>query len=168
MAEDNQYLSLSLPLNGLKYEDSIYIYNKPHLLCGTNWDKNIPVFNSKDKIALPTNFDIPQTVDWFNTQLNLILNNLNPDKVSYKLTINNVSNNYVSNVYYGQAILNLLCYQKGIQIGHTSPSSIVASKFNQPKGFDLHAYLTGQIGNHPPYWDKAMKDTALITLLQLD
>jgi hypothetical protein len=34
------------------------------------------------------------------TQLELILNNLQPDKVSYKLTINNVTNNYVSYVYY--------------------------------------------------------------------
>lgn len=135
------------------------------VLTGT---KETPVFNSKDKIALPANFDIPQTVAWFNTQLDLILNNVNPDKVSYKLTINNVSNSYVSNVYYGQAILNLLCHQKGIQIGHASPSSIVTIKFNQPKGSDLHAYLTDQIGSHPPYWDKAMKDTALIALLQLD
>jgi hypothetical protein len=126
-----------------------------------------PTFNSKDKISLPKNFDIPQTVAWFETQLDLILNTLNPDSVNYKLTINNVSNNYVSNVYYGQAILNLLCYKKGVPIGHISPTSIVASKFNQSKGTNLHTYLEGLIGSHPPYWDKNMKDTTLIAQLQL-
>ncbi|MHC8949183.1 hypothetical protein [Sphingobacterium hungaricum] len=129
--------------------------------------KSQPTFNSKDKIVLPTNYDIPQTVAWFETQLDLILNTLNPDKVSYKLTINNVSNNYVSNVYYGQAILNLLCHKKGVSIGHTSPASIVVGKFNQPKGTDLHKYLTELIGSRPPYWDKTMRDTALIALIQL-
>jgi|GEM_PF-1460969 len=129
--------------------------------------KSQPIFHSKNKIALPANYDIPQTVAWFETQLDIILNTLNPDRVSYKLTISNVSNNYVSNVYYGQAILNLLCYKKGIQIGHISPASIVASKFNLPRGSDLYVYLNNLIGSHPPYWDKTMKDTALIAIIQL-
>lgn len=141
--------------------------SKDIYLVGLTGTKTQPVFNMKDKISLPANFDIPQTVAWFETQLDIILNTFDPDNVSYKLTINNVSNNYVSNVYYAQAILNLLCQKKGIAIGHISPSSIVVSKFNQPKGTDLHAYLTGLIGNHPPYWDKTMKDTALIALIQL-
>jgi hypothetical protein len=129
--------------------------------------KGNPVFNSKDKIALPVNHNVPETVAWFETQLELILNNLNPEIVSYKLSISNVSNNYVSKVYYGQALLNLLCFKKGILINHTSPSSIVVSKFNQPKGTDLYEYLNTLIGSHPPYWDKTMKDTALIALIQL-
>ena len=126
-----------------------------------------PAFNSKEKIVLPGNYSIPETVAWFETQLELILDNLQPDSVSYKLTINNVTNNFVSGVYYGQAVLNLLCHKKGIPIEHTSPSAIVPSKLNQPKGTDLHAYLDTTIGSHPPYWDKVMKDTALIALLQL-
>jgi len=126
-----------------------------------------PSFRKKEKILLPENYSIPETVAWFETQLELILSNLDPDNVSYKLTINHVTNNYVSCVYYGQSILNLLCHKKGIQISHTSPSAIVASKFNQPKGSDLHAYLDALIGSHPPHWDKVMKDTALIALIQL-
>ena len=66
-----------------------------------------------------------------------------------------------------QAILNLLCYKKGIQIGHISPASIVVSKFNLPRGSDLYVYLNNSIGSHPPYWDKTMKDTALIAIIQL-
>lgn len=127
--------------------------------------EDAPVLNKKEKIALPINNSIPDMVGWFETQLESIIQTLNPNIISYKLTINNVSNNYVSNVYYGQAILNLLCNKRGICIKYTSPSSIVASKFHQPKGADLYEYLDKLIGSHPPYWDKTMKDTALIALM---
>ena len=35
-----------------------------------------PVLHSKGKILLPANYDIPQTVAWFETQLDLLLNNV--------------------------------------------------------------------------------------------
>lgn len=130
-------------------------------------EKDNPVFNSKNKIKLPANYSIPQTVLWFETQLDLIINAINPNAVSYKLTINNITNSYVSNVYYGQAILNLICSKKNIPITHMSPSSLVPSKFNLPKGADLHKHIDDTIGTHPPYWDKTMKDTALISLTLL-
>lgn len=78
-----------------------------------------PILHSKGKILLPANHDIPQTVAWFETELELLLNNIQPDNVSYRLTVMKVTNNYVSNVYYGQGILNLLCHKKNIQISHT-------------------------------------------------
>lgn len=134
------------------------------VLTGT---KPTPIFHSKNKIALPANYDIPQTVAWFEAQLELLLNNIQPNVVSYKLTINNVTHNYVSSVYYGQAILNLWCHKKGIAITHVSPSAIVASKFNQPKNTNLHTYLDNLVGAHPPYWDKTMRDTTLIAQIQL-
>jgi hypothetical protein len=126
-----------------------------------------PVFSSKDKISLPSNHDIPETVAWFETQLSLILDSKNPVGVAYKLTINNVTNNFVSNVYYGQAILNLLCHRRNISITYVSPTAIVPSKFNQPKETDLLIYIDGLLGKHPPYWVKEMKKTALISLIQL-
>lgn len=91
-----------------------------------------PTLGSKAKITLPANYTVSQTVAWFETQLELLLNNINPSTVSYKLTINNVTNSMVQNCYYGQAVLNLLCHKRGIPIAHTSPSSIVVSKFGLP------------------------------------
>ena len=126
-----------------------------------------PVLHSKGKILLPANHDIPQTVAWFETQLEMLLNNIQPTKVSYRLTVMKVTNNYVSNVYYGQAILNLLSHKKGIQISHTSPTSITASKFNQPKGTNLTAYIENLLGKQPAPWDKGIKDTALMALINL-
>lgn len=128
----------------------------------------IPSLKSKGKILLPTNYDIPQTVVWFETELELLINNIQPNKVVYKLTINNVKNIYVSNVYYGQGILNLICGKKGISISHISPVSIKPSKFNQPKEIKLHDYLESLIGKHSSPWDKGIKDTSLIALSSLE
>ena len=86
-----------------------------------------PKLHSKGKILLPANYNIPQTVAWFENELELLLNSIQPDNVSYRLTVMKVTNSYVSNVYYGQGILNLLCHKKNIQISHTSPSSITAN-----------------------------------------
>lgn len=130
-------------------------------------NKVSPIFDSKNKISLPVNYTIPRRVEWFETELTHILNTVHPDKVAYRLTINNVTNQYVSNVYYGQAILNLLCNKKSIAIESTSPASIVPSKFNQPKNTDLYNYITIVLGNHPPHWDKKMKDASLMALNSL-
>jgi Holliday junction resolvasome RuvABC endonuclease subunit len=126
-----------------------------------------PTLHSKGKILLPANHDIPQTVAWFEAELELLLNNIQPDSVSYRLTVMKVTNNYVSSVYYGQGILNLLCHKKNIQISHTSPASITANKFNQPKGTNLSAYIEGLLGKQSSPWDKGIKDTALIALINL-
>lgn len=126
-----------------------------------------PTLHTKGKIILPANFDVSQTVAWFETELELLLNNIKPNTVSFRLTIMGVKNNYVFNVFYGQAILNLLCHKKGIPITHVSPASITVNKFNQPKGTNLTTYIEGLLGKQPAPWDKGIKDTALIALINL-
>lgn len=126
-----------------------------------------PKFNSKGKINLPTNHSISEKVIWFENQIEMILNDVNPEKIAYKLTVSNVTNAMVQNSYYGQAILNLLASKKKIDINHIAPTSIVTSKFNLPKGSNLHDFLDAQIGTHAPHWDAKMKDTALMALILL-
>ncbi len=128
---------------------------------------NTPNFVTKNKISLPANHSIPETVDWFENELTAILNNVNPDKVVYRLTINNVTNNYVSSVYYAQAILNLLCHKKQIEINYCSPASVKPTKFNQPNGTNLENYVDNVLGAHPPHWNKNARNSALIAILQL-
>lgn len=134
------------------------------VLTGT---KLAPILHSKGKIVLPANHDIPQKVAWFETELELLLNNINPDTVNYRLTVMRVTNTYVSNVYYGQAILNLLCHKKNIQVSNISPSSITVTKFNKPKGTNLTTYIEGLLGDQPAPWNKGIKTTALMALTLL-
>jgi hypothetical protein len=126
-----------------------------------------PNFISKNKINLPANHSVPELVEWFENQLTAILNGTNPDRVSYRLTINNVTNNYVHCVYYGQSILNLLCHKRQIDICHTSPASVKPGKFNQPNSTNLETYVDGVLGTHPPHWNKNMRNSALVAILQL-
>lgn len=128
---------------------------------------NNPNLLLKNKILLPENHSVSELTEWFKSEISAILNNVNPDKVSYRLTINNVSNKYVFHVYYGQAILNLICNNKKIDIIHTSPASITVGKFNQPKDTNLQDYVDNVLGTHPPYWNKDMRNSALISILQL-
>ena len=128
---------------------------------------NAPNFIAKNKISLPANYSVPETVDWFENELTALLNTYNPDKVSYRLTINNVKNNYVQNVYYAQAILNLICHKRQIEICHTSPSSVKPGKFNKPNGTNLENYVDNVLGTHPPYWNRNMRNSALVAILQL-
>ena len=134
------------------------------VLTGT---KLSPVLHSKGKISLPANHKVPETVAWFETELKLLLNTIQPDKVNYKLTVMKVTNTYVSNVFYGQAILNLLCYKQSIDISHISPASITVSKFDLPKGTDLYVYIQNLLGKQPAPWNKGIKMTALMALVML-
>jgi hypothetical protein len=135
------------------------------VLTGT---KKNPILQTKGKLVLPANHNVSQTVEWFETELNLLLNSIKPQRVSYKLTITNVTNNYVSNVYYGQAILNLICVKKNIAINHISPSSIKPGKLNLPKETNLYAHVENCFGKQSSPWDKGMKETTIIALLNLD
>jgi len=133
-------------------------------ICALQGTKQNPILKSKNKLSLPTNYSTAQTVEWFETELNLILNREKPSLATYKLTISNVNHNFVNKVFYGQAILNLLCVKNNITIDHTSPSSIVTSKFNLPKGTDLQAYIDQLLNSPANPWDVKMKDTALMAL----
>ncbi len=129
--------------------------------------KASPSLHSKGKVALPKNVQIPETVCWFEKELHDLLLEIKPDVVSYRLTLNNVTNNYVFNVYYAQAILNLLCAKNGLNITHLSPASIKPGKFNLPKETKLVDYIEQLVGKQPSPWDKGMKNTVLSALMYL-
>lgn len=126
--------------------------------------KVAPTLLAKNKITIPANHSAPELVDWYEKQIAIIFNGCSPQVASFKLTINNVTNDYVKYAFYGQAILNLICHQKNVLVHHLSPSALVPSRFNQPKGTVLHTYINNLIGSHPPHWDKNMKDCVLIAL----
>lgn len=88
-------LSFTFSSNGLYY-------------VGLTGTKAQPTLHSKGKILLPANHSVSQLVGWFENKLEMLLNDINPDSVSYKLTITNVNNNMVHNCYYANARLSNL------------------------------------------------------------
>ncbi len=137
------------------------------LVCVLEGSKAGATIKYKEKLTLPS-VNTAEMTEWFETELNLILNRENPDSATYRLAISNVKNATVTKVYYGQAIYNLLCFKKNINIDHTSPASIVPSKFGLKKGANLYDFIDNALGSQSSPWDIKMKDTALMTFMLLD
>jgi hypothetical protein len=135
-------------------------------VCALSGTKDEPELVFKHKLSIPV-YSTPETVEWFETEFKLIINREKPNLATYRLTMTNVNHNYIGKVYYAQAILNLICAKDNIVVEHTSPTSVVASKFGLPKNADLQAYIDSQLNSPGNPWDVKMKDTALMALNRL-
>jgi hypothetical protein len=135
-------------------------------VCALNGSKRYPELLFKHKLSIPA-YSTSETVEWFETEFKLIINREVPDMATYKLTMTNVNHNYIGKVYYAQAILNLICAKENIAVEHTSPTSLVASKFGLPKDANLYAFVNDQLNSPGNPWDAKMKDTALMALNRL-
>ncbi|TAI49634.1 hypothetical protein [Flagellimonas allohymeniacidonis] len=127
---------------------------------------NPPVIIEKNKIVLP-NMETDELMEWFETQISLIIDKHKPDKISHKISSALSSLVQIKNSCYPQGILNLIAKKKGISINSYSPQGINATKFGQPKKTDVYEYIDPIIGVHKPYWDKATKDSVLIAWFNL-
>ena len=126
-----------------------------------------PTIVEKNKIGYPNNMDTADLMEWFETQLSLIIDKHQPDKISHKISTNITKLDQIKQSCYPQAILNLLCKKKNKPINCYSWQAINATKFGQPKKTDVFAYIESIIGTHPPYWDKATKEAVLVAWFNL-
>ncbi|GGF67233.1 hypothetical protein GCM10011338_19250 [Alteromonas lipolytica] len=119
-------------------------------------------FVEKDKISYPKALDVASTAGWLETQIGLLLDKHTPNAVGYKLPLTHSSTKPIQNSIFPLGILNLCCNKKNISIAHFTSQGINATKFGLTKKDDVYAYVDAHIGQHPPYWDKATKDAALV------
>lgn len=115
----------------------------------------------KGRIVYPKSMSISELTGWFETQINLLLNKHNPNKVGYKIPLSLTSTRSIQNSIFPLGILNLSCHKKGIPIQHYTSQGINATKFGLKKKDDVYKYVDDTIGTHPPYWDKQTKDALL-------
>ena len=134
------------------------------VLCG---ETTPPTIVEKNKIVYPNNMDTADLMEWFETQLSLIIDKHQPDKISHKISTNISTLDQIKQSCYPQAILNLLCKKKNTPINSFSSQAINATKFGQPKKTDVFAYIDTVIRTHPPYWDKATKEAVLVAWYNL-
>lgn len=116
----------------------------------------------KDKISYPKALDVASTAGWLETQICLLLDKHTPNAVGYKLPLTHSSTKPIQNSIFPLGILNLCCNKKNISISHFTSQGINGKKFGLTKKDDVYAYVDAHIGQHPPYWDKATKDAALV------
>ncbi|TYC07541.1 hypothetical protein ES677_15015 [Bizionia gelidisalsuginis] len=120
-----------------------------------------PTIIEKNKIVLP-NLETDELMEWFETQISLIVDKHNPDIISHKISITISSLDQIKTSCYPQGILNLIAKKKGIKINSFSSQAINATKFGEPNKTDVYKYIDPIIGIHKPYWNKAMKDAVLV------
>lgn len=130
-------------------------------------EKSTPKLENKGEMSLPPNYSISQIVDWFEKELELLLDRIKPDKVCYKLVISkSIKNDYITKVYYGQAILNLLCYKEKISITYRT-KWVEPSNLGLPKEANLIAYIDELLGTQSAPWNEDIKKVALMALINL-
>ncbi|MFH6966769.1 hypothetical protein [Flavobacterium sp. FlaQc-28] len=128
---------------------------------------NPPNIIEKNKIVYPNDMEISELMEWFETKLSLIIDKHNPDKISHKISNNLKTLDQIKNSCYPQAILNLIAKKRNIYINSFSSQAINATKFGEPKKTDVFKYIDIVMGTHPPYWDKATKESVLIAWFNL-
>jgi hypothetical protein len=121
-----------------------------------------PTIIEKNKVVYPHNMDTSELMEWFETQLSLIIDKHKPEKISHKISTSIATLDQIKQSCYPQAILNLIARKKNISINSYSSQAINATKFGYPKKTDVYNYIDSVIGSHPPYWDKVTKDALLV------
>ena len=135
--------------------------------CVLDGQNNPPTIIEKNKIVYPINIETAELMEWFETQLCLIIDKHTPNQISHKISTNLTTLDQIKSSCYPQAILNLIAKKKNININSFSSQGINATKFGQSKKTDVFAYIDPIIGNHPPYWDKATKEAVLVAWFNL-
>lgn len=130
--------------------------------CVLDDSSNPPTLIEKDKIVLPVDMGVDELMEWFETQLSLLIDKHKPIKISHKISLTISTLDQVKQSCYPQAILNLIAKKSNIEINSYSSQAINATKFGQPKKTDVFKYIDPIIGIHKPYWDKATKEAVLV------
>lgn len=135
--------------------------------CILNGLTNPPTIIEKNKIVYPNNMDTSDLIEWFETQLSLIIDKHQPNQIAHKISLNLTTLDQIRTSCYPQAILNLLAKKRNIQISNYSAQAINATKFGQSKKTDVFIHMDTLIGSHPPYWDKPTKEAVLVAWFNL-
>ena len=133
------------------------------VLGGTRRD---PDLLTKDRRPTPDPNDVPELMDWFETQFNLILDQSLPERIAYRLTLApNKKQLFTSAFPFG--ILNLLAHKRNLPITSYVSGNYVASKLGLAKGTDIYAHCDTVFGSPPPYWDQLQKYSILAAWFEL-
>lgn len=128
--------------------------------------KQAPQIATKERVTFPSEQTPGQFTNWAETQFELILNRESPDLVTYKLTAGLKRHNQIFKIYFGLAIINLVCERKGISIKHTSPQALRPTAFGLPRNGNIDAHINNLFSPGPP-WNVSIREAAAMALLEL-
>lgn len=124
-------------------------------------------YQDKERILYPRGMTIPDLMGWCENEFGLLFSRYNPGRVAHKTSKEISKLNQVTYSCYPQAILNLVAKKSNIDIQTYSVQAINPTKFGLPKTENLAEYVDTHLGSHPPYWDKATREAALVAWFTL-
>ncbi len=133
------------------------------VLSGT---KNNPVLEEKGRLVTPSSDNVPALMDWYDTQLQLLITNHAPTKIAYRLTLDPKKGQLFTSIF-PLGILNSLAHREALPIINHTSRAFTASRLGLPKGTDIYNACDHTFGTHPPYWDKNQKNAVLVAWFEL-
>jgi hypothetical protein len=133
------------------------------ILAGT---KTNPILEDKGRLITPAPDDVPALMDWYETQLQLLISNHKPTKIVYRLTLDPKKGQLITSIF-PLGILNLLAHKEALEIANHTSRAYTASRLGLPKGTDLYDICDDKFGVSPPYWDKNQKNAILAAWFEL-
>lgn len=97
---------------------------------------------------------------WFEKNFQSILEQYSPEIVAYRFHLS-PNKSQIEYMHYPFGVLNLICHHKGLKVVSFTPMAYKPSKLGLPKDADLYESCDLMFGNHPPYWNKQMKNAIL-------
>ncbi len=133
------------------------------LLDGTKIKPNLILKEKLNTIALD---NVPELMDWFETNFLDIIEKHKPDKVCYKITLGPKKEQLFS-LIMPLGVLNLICKKKRITVVDYNKLQFTQKKLGLDKSVDLYKKCDEIFGTNPPYWDITQKDSIIVGWLEL-
>lgn len=129
--------------------------------------KSKPVLVEKGRLITTDPQDAPALMDWYDSQFRQLINSHSPDKIAYRLTLEPSKDQLISSEF-PLGVLNLIAHQKSLPINCYTARSFTQGRLGLSKGSDLYEHCDKVLGEHPPYWDKNQKNSALVAWFDLE
>jgi Holliday junction resolvasome RuvABC endonuclease subunit len=126
-----------------------------------------PSLINKNKIVYPKSMNIPDLMQWFETNIDQIIDENKPDIIAVKVSHEVTKVEQIQRSVYPEAILYLIAKKRNININHYTSMGINATKFGQKREVEVYDYVDETLGKHPPYWDRPTKDALLVAWFSL-
>lgn len=128
--------------------------------------KNSPTLVSKDRLVTTDPNNVPELMDWYDTQFRQLINTHQPERLSYRLTLEPKKDQlFCSEFPFG--VLNLIAHRLALPVISYTSKMFAPSRLGLPKVTDLYAHCDTVFGGHPPYWDKNQKNSLLVAWFEL-
>lgn len=129
--------------------------------------RDAPNLIQKEKVVFNSALSITALMDWYETTFLEIIDRVNPDKISIKLTLNGKKDK-ISKWYYPLGVLHKIAFEKNLPVNEFIQQNFTANKFNWPKKTDIYTHVDEVLGAHPPHWDKNQKYAVFAAWLGLN